>query len=100
MMLRFEHLDSERRLRHTQTMRTTLTLDDDVARRLQEVVRVRKTTFKQAVNETLRRGLEEVLSRPKAKPFRTEPADMGTFAHLNYDNIGDLLEIAEKTSGQ
>ncbi len=78
-------------------MRTTLTLDDDVARRLREVVRVRKTTFKQAVNETLRRGLEEVLSRPKARPFRTEPADMGTFAHLNYDNIGDLLEIAERT---
>lgn len=81
-------------------MRTTLTLDDDVARRLRQVMRVRKTTFKEAVNETLREGLEQVLHRPKAKPFRTEPTDMGTLAHLNYDNIGDLLEIAERTNGR
>ncbi|HLH52353.1 MAG TPA: hypothetical protein VKY92_01860, partial [Verrucomicrobiae bacterium] len=62
--------------------------------------RVRKTTFKQAVNETLRRGLQEMLSRPKSNSFRTVPADMGTFAHLNYDNIGELMEVAKRANGR
>lgn len=38
-------------------MRTTLTLDDDVARRLQEKARHSGTSFKEVVNETLRQGL-------------------------------------------
>ena len=78
-------------------MRTTLTLDEDVVRRVQEVVRLRKTTFKAVINETLRRGLDDMLRQPKARPFRTKAENMGSFAHLNYDNIGDLLELAERT---
>lgn len=38
-------------------MRTTVTLDDDTARLLQEQVRRRGVTFKQAVNDALRAGL-------------------------------------------
>ncbi len=79
-------------------MRTTVTLESDVARRLREVSRLQKLTFKDALNITLRRGLEQMLAKPKAKPFRTAPEDMGVLAHLNYDNIGDLLELAEKPS--
>jgi hypothetical protein len=77
-------------------MRTTVTLEPDVARRLREVGRKEKLTFKQALNATLRRGLDQVLSKPIAKPFHTVPEDMGVLPHLNYDNIGDLLELAEK----
>jgi hypothetical protein len=79
-------------------MRTTVTLEPDVSRRLREVSRRHKSTFKHTLNETLRLGLEQVLARPKAKPFRTKPSDMGLVTHLNYDNIGDLLEIAEKAA--
>ena len=73
-----------------------MTLDEDVARRLQEVVRRRKVPFKTALNETLRRGLTQALIKPKRQPFRTQAEDMGVFGHLNYDNVGDLLELAEK----
>ena len=38
-------------------MRTTLTLDDDVADALKERVRLTDQSFKQVVNEALRRGL-------------------------------------------
>ena len=38
-------------------MRTTLTFEDDLARRLREMARRRGISFKEAVNETLRRGL-------------------------------------------
>jgi hypothetical protein len=78
-------------------MRTTVTLEPDVARRLREVVRQEKLSFKQALNVTLRRGLDQTLVKPKSKPFHTVAEDMGVLPHLNYDNIGDLLELAERT---
>ncbi|MEM7481474.1 MAG: DUF2191 domain-containing protein [Acidobacteriota bacterium] len=37
-------------------MRTTLTLDDDLARRLKDTARLTGKTFKEVVNATLRRG--------------------------------------------
>lgn len=78
-------------------MRTTVTLEPDVARRLREVGRKEKMSFKEALNITLRRGLDQMLAKPKGKPFHTAPEDMGVLPHLNYDNIGDLLELAERT---
>jgi hypothetical protein len=38
-------------------MRTTITLDEDVASQLRKVMRERDITFKEAVNATLRSGL-------------------------------------------
>jgi hypothetical protein len=38
-------------------MRTTLTLDDDVAKRLRQITKRTNRSFKDVVNETLRRGL-------------------------------------------
>lgn len=38
-------------------MRTTLTLDEDVAQSIKEVMRQRGSGFKETVNELLRRGL-------------------------------------------
>lgn len=45
-------------------MRTTITLDPDVAKKLEDYARARRTTFKQAVNEALRRGLTAQDSGP------------------------------------
>ena len=39
-------------------MRTTITLDDDVAARLERLQRERGITFREAVNTTLRAGLD------------------------------------------
>jgi hypothetical protein len=51
-------------------MRTTLTLDPDVAKMIeQEVHRVRKP-LKQVVNEALRRGLTSSSSRRPVKRYR------------------------------
>ncbi|HSU82768.1 MAG TPA: CopG family transcriptional regulator [Thermoanaerobaculia bacterium] len=52
-------------------MRTTLTLDDDVARQLQEKSRRSGTSFKEVVNETLRKGLSRG-EKPAAKLPRFE----------------------------
>lgn len=79
-------------------MRTTVTIDPDVEKRLREVMRANKLSFKSALNETIRRGIDSLLPNSKGKPFRTKTEKMGVHTHLNYDNIGELLEIAEKSS--
>jgi hypothetical protein len=48
-------------------MRTTMTLDDDVAEALRNLAHERHQPFKQVVNETLRRGL----APPPAAPVKS-----------------------------
>lgn len=77
-------------------MRTTLTLDDDVATRLKAEVRRTGKPFKEVVNERLRFALA---SRPDRKPaprFEVRPRDLGALRPgFTLDNIGALLEAAE-----
>ncbi len=77
-------------------MRTTVTLDDDVAEKLREEMRRRRTTnFKETLNDVLRRGLLARRELAAAKPFRVRARRLGTRAGLNYDNVGELLEHLE-----
>lgn len=55
-------------------MRTTITLDDDLAARLKDSAHERGVSFKAAVNEAIRSGLERPL-RPK--PYRLASRKMG-----------------------
>lgn len=67
------HLDAGRVKHHDDHMRTTLTLDPDVARMIQEEVhRVRKP-LKRVVNEALRRGLTGTGRRRPLKAYRVVP---------------------------
>lgn len=77
-------------------MRTTLTLDDDVSKRLIELQHKQGQSFKEVVNDILRRGLETAERRTQpAAPFRVKARAMGLRPGLNYDNIGDLVEQIE-----
>ena len=58
-------------------MRTTLTIDDDVARALKRRAQETGRSFKALVNEALRAGLEETASEPLRRPYRLEPVAMG-----------------------
>ena len=78
-------------------MRTTLTLDEDVAARLKAEMRRSDRPFREVVNEFLRLGLS---SRPQGhapKPsFVVHARDLGALRlGLSLDNIGALLEAAE-----
>jgi len=54
-------------------MRTTLTLDDDVAVKLRELAHRRRLPFKEVVNSVLRRGLAAQDRRAESsRPFRVE----------------------------
>ncbi len=77
-------------------MRTTLTLDDDVAAALERLRRTRKVGLKALVNEVLREGLKQMSARPAQRErFRTRPEDLGRIRVGSVDNIGEALAIAE-----
>lgn len=74
-------------------MRTTLTLDDDVAAKLEAEARRTGLSFKETLNTMLRIGLAAKrgrLPRPafKIKPLPLEPRD----SNLSFDNIEALLD--------
>ncbi len=57
-------------------MRTTLTLDDDVAALLKERARQQDLSFRKAVNDVLRAGLSRTgAGRPRR--YRLKPASLG-----------------------
>lgn len=58
-------------------MRTTLTLEDDVALALRRHCEERGVPWKQAVNEFLRRGLATRLPSPERKEYSVTPHDAG-----------------------
>jgi hypothetical protein len=77
-------------------VRTTLTIDDDVAATLERLRRNRDTSLKDLINEVLRRGLRDMDSRPKPRePFRTRSVDLGTPLLPNIDNIAEVLAVIE-----
>jgi hypothetical protein len=72
-------------------MRTTLTLDDDVAVQIERLRKERDASLKDVVNDVLRRGLRDLNSpQKKRKPFRTKGYDMGE-ALINIDNIAEVM---------
>jgi hypothetical protein len=77
-------------------MRTTLTLDDDVAARLQAAVKQQRRPFKAVVNDLLRGGLD-VMGRPAParKRFRTAGFNLGPSLVGSLDNIEEVLSRVE-----
>lgn len=77
-------------------MRTTLSLDDDVAVLLEQMLKTRETTFKRLVNDALRSGLAQLDSPAEAEPFRTHGVDLGVCYYPNLDNIHEVLDEVEQ----
>lgn len=82
-------------------MRTTVTLDDDLAVRLDQRRAERGITFKEALNETLRRGLaaEDAPASPgAASAVVTRPLNLGRRLAGDIDSVPEALAIAEGES--
>jgi hypothetical protein len=77
-------------------VRTTLTLDEDVAAKLKSLARRTGRAFRDVVNETLRRGLADSRHPRARRAFRVEARDLGRRRPgLSLDNIGELLDQVE-----
>lgn len=77
-------------------MRTTLTLDEDVAFRLSEMARLTGASFKQVVNETLRAGLHGTQKPgPSQAPFRVTPKVGGFRPGVDLRRLNQLNDELE-----
>ncbi len=77
-------------------MRTTLTLDDDVAAKLKTKSQRAGRPFREIVNETLRRGLESRRATAQRRAFKVTARDLGKLKPgLSLDNIAELIEHVE-----
>lgn len=76
-------------------MRTTLTLDDDVAALIKQEMRGSGESFRGTVNNLLRLGLTAARKPEKKKRFVVTPVAMGLKPGLSYDSIPELLEKIE-----
>ena len=77
-------------------MRTTLTLDDDVAALLKRIAAKHKGSFKDLVNRALRLGLGALTAQqPRARAFRTTGFDLGPSLVGSLDNVEEVLARVE-----
>jgi hypothetical protein len=76
-------------------MRTTLTLEPEVAARLKSEVRRTGRSFKVVVNEALKRGLG-LMGRPARPPrFKVRPHAFGFKPGIDLDRLNQLVDELE-----
>ncbi len=78
-------------------MRTTVTLDDDVAAKLKRLSRERDISFKEALNTNVRRGLESD-TQMAPHPYRVRARRLGVKPGVDLDRalaLASQLEDAE-----
>jgi hypothetical protein len=74
-------------------VRTTLTLDDDIAAKLEAEARRSGLSFKETVNAILRIGLAARRGRLPRQPFKVKPLPLELIdKNLNFDNIEALFD--------
>lgn len=79
-------------------MRTTLTLDDDVARILKDAVHRERRPFKQVLNDAIRRAFSSVTRTPSIKPYKVKPYHgklRPGFDPQGFNRLADELEDQE-----
>jgi hypothetical protein len=76
-------------------MRTTLTLDPDVARLLEEETHRQRKPFKQVVNEAIRRGLAPVPKAGGPKRFRVRPHTTALRPGIDAGSLNRLVDELE-----
>jgi len=81
-------------------MRTTLTLDDDVAALLVRIMKTKKASLKHVVNDGLRRGLSQIDSPLRGKRYSTPTVKLGRCLVGALDDVAETLAIAEGESLQ
>lgn len=78
-------------------IRKRVTLDEDLAERVQHESRMRGMSFSETLNDLLRHQLPSV-ERPFRRTVRIEPIAMGRNPALNYDDVAGLLDYSEGDS--
>jgi hypothetical protein len=76
------------------SIRTTVTLDEDVIERVKRESRSRGTSFRETLNDLLRTALS-IQNPPQRRNLKIRPFHLGYKPGLNYDDVESLLEHGE-----
>lgn len=78
-------------------MRTTLSLDDDVAADLRRLQQKGQRPWKQVVNDVLRAGVAavEASDRPRRRVRRTKAVQLGAPRIADISNVHEVLSLAD-----
>lgn len=86
------HLDSKSARHQDARMRTTVTLEADVVARLKALAQRRRLSFKETLNEVLRKGLAAQAGARKPARFVVEPHTGGFRPGIDPDKLNQLLD--------
>jgi hypothetical protein len=75
-------------------VRTTTTIDDDVATLVNKEMRRTGHSFKQVLNDILRLGFQAA-KQPPRKPFKVKPWNLQPPPGLSFDNVHELLDALD-----
>jgi hypothetical protein len=75
-------------------VRTTVAIDDDVAKQLEQEMRQSGKPFKHVLNKTLRLGLAAA-KQPPRKAFVVKPWNLQPPPGQSFDNVEELIEFLE-----
>jgi hypothetical protein len=83
-------------------MRTTLTLEDDVAVLVTGVRKTGRGSLKDIVNEALRRGLREMVqpADEQEELYRTPAVDLGRCLIGNVDDVSEHMTTSSPSSSK
>jgi len=79
-------------------MRSTITLEPDVAQLVEDAIHTQRKTFKQVINDALRIGLSPLTHDAAHAPYRVEPYPgelRPEYRLLNANQLAAELEEAE-----
>lgn len=77
-------------------MRTTVTLDPDVATKLKELAHRRRASFKETLNDVIRRGLSsQAGTRESSERYIVEPHAGGFRPGIDPDKLNQLVDELE-----
>ena len=76
-------------------MRTTVTIDPDVQQLLQDAMQRSRQSFKETLNQALRRGLADMAPPVDEPPFRVVPRPLGLRAGIDPARLNSLTDALE-----
>jgi hypothetical protein len=76
-------------------MRTTVTIDDDLAVSLEELRKREGLSFKMALNQVIRIGLALKSAPPRARKYRTRTAALGLKPGIDPTSFNSLIDEIE-----
>lgn len=77
-------------------MRTTLTIDKDVAVQIERMRQEENVSLKEVVNRLLRQGLQAGTDKkPRTQTIRTKTVDLGRCLIGSIDDVAEALSLGE-----